>query len=87
MRLQCRGSRQEPQNAVQFLQYYLRVAEFEAPEREREELLAELVPAMEAQGHDAGAVRRLAAGEGLAVPSWTFRCPPISVALEMHPDT
>jgi hypothetical protein len=67
MRLQCRGSRQEPQNAVQFLQYYLRVAEFEAPEREREELLAELVPAMEAQGHDAGAVRRLAAGEGLAV--------------------
>ena len=34
-----------------------RIEELEARERERKELLAYLVPAMEAQGHDTGAVR------------------------------
>ena len=34
-----------------------RIEELEAREREREELLSELVPAMEAQGCDTGAVK------------------------------
>jgi uncharacterized protein (UPF0335 family) len=34
-----------------------RIEELEAREREREELLSELVPAMEARGYDAGAVK------------------------------
>jgi hypothetical protein len=33
-----------------------RIEELEAREQEREELLAELVPAMEVRGYDAGAV-------------------------------
>jgi hypothetical protein len=81
MCLQCRGSRQEPQNVVQLLKCYLRAAELEirtaegslrsdldvkglkaqdlgriegleAREREREELVAELVPAMESRGYE-----------------------------------
>jgi hypothetical protein len=39
-----------------------RIEELEAREREREELLAELVPAMEARGHDAGSVKALVGG-------------------------
>ena len=34
-----------------------RIDELEAREREREELLAELVPAMESRGYDTGAVK------------------------------
>ena len=34
-----------------------RIEELEARERERKELLTELVPAMEAQGYGAGAVK------------------------------
>ena len=34
-----------------------RIEELEAREREREELLAKLVPAMEARGHETGAVK------------------------------
>ena len=34
-----------------------RIEELEAQERERKELLAELVPAMEARGYDAGVVK------------------------------
>jgi len=39
-----------------------RIEELEASEREREELLAELVPAIEARGYDAGAVREAMGG-------------------------
>jgi len=35
-----------------------RIEELEAREREREELLAELVPAIEARGYDTGGVGR-----------------------------
>jgi uncharacterized protein (UPF0335 family) len=34
-----------------------RIEELEAREREREEILSELVPAMEGRGYDAGAVK------------------------------
>ena len=83
MRLQCRGSRLEPQNVVQLLQCYLRAAELEMwaaeeplqsdldlkgfkvqglkrieeleeREREREELLAQVVAVAEEHGLDAG---------------------------------
>jgi hypothetical protein len=49
--------RKELQNVVQLLQCYLRAAELEAREREREVLLSELMPAMEEQGYDAGTVK------------------------------
>jgi hypothetical protein len=39
-----------------------RIEELEAREREREELLSELVPAMEAQGCDTGAVKAVMDG-------------------------
>ena len=39
-----------------------RIEELEAREREREELLAELAPAMEARGHDTGAVKTVLGG-------------------------
>ena len=39
-----------------------RIEELEAREREREEVLAELVPAMEARGHDPGAVSTVVGG-------------------------
>jgi uncharacterized protein (UPF0335 family) len=39
-----------------------RIEELEEREREKEELLSELVPAMEAQGYDAGAVKAVMAG-------------------------
>jgi uncharacterized protein (UPF0335 family) len=39
-----------------------RIEGLEAREREMEELLTELVPAMEAQGHDAGAVKAVMEG-------------------------
>jgi uncharacterized protein (UPF0335 family) len=39
-----------------------RIEELEARERERKELLAELVPAMEARGYDAGAVKAVIGG-------------------------
>ena len=39
-----------------------RIEELEAREREREEILAELVPMMEARGHDTGAVKAMMGG-------------------------
>ncbi len=39
-----------------------RIEELEAREREREELLAELVPAMEARGYDTEAVKAVVGG-------------------------
>ena len=39
-----------------------RSEELEAREREREEMLAELVPAMESQGYDAGALKAAMGG-------------------------
>jgi len=39
-----------------------RIEELEAREREREELLAELVPAMEGRGYDAGVVKAVMEG-------------------------
>jgi hypothetical protein len=39
-----------------------RIEELEAREREREELLSELVPAMEERAYDAGAVREAIGG-------------------------
>src|SRR5919107_1509013 len=39
-----------------------RIEELEAREREREEILAELVPAMEAMGHDTEAVKAILVG-------------------------
>jgi hypothetical protein len=39
-----------------------RIEELEAREREREELLAELVPAMEVRGYDMGAVKAVMGG-------------------------
>ena len=39
-----------------------RIEELEARKREREEILSELVPAMEAWGHDAGAVKAVMGG-------------------------
>jgi hypothetical protein len=39
-----------------------RIEELEARERERKELLTELVPAMEARGYDAGAVKAALGG-------------------------
>ena len=39
-----------------------RIEELEAREREREELLVELVPAMEARGYDTGAVKAAMGG-------------------------
>ncbi len=39
-----------------------RIEELEARERERVELLSELVPAMEARGYDAGAVKAALGG-------------------------
>jgi uncharacterized protein (UPF0335 family) len=39
-----------------------RIEELEAREREREEILSELVPAMEARGYDTGAVKEVMAG-------------------------
>ena len=39
-----------------------RIEELEAGEREREELLSELIPAMEARGYDAGAVKAVMGG-------------------------
>ncbi len=39
-----------------------RIEELEAREREREEILSELVPAMEARGHDTGAVKAVMGG-------------------------
>ena len=41
-------------------QILARIEELEAREREREELVAELVPAMEARGYDAGPVKAIA---------------------------
>ena len=38
------------------------IEELEAQEREREELLAELVPALEMQGYDAGTVKAVLGG-------------------------
>jgi uncharacterized protein (UPF0335 family) len=42
-----------------------RIEELEAREREREELLSELVPAMEAEGYDTGAVKTVVGGQGV----------------------
>ena len=42
-----------------------RIEELEAREREREELLAELVPAMEGRGYDAGVVKAGVSGKGV----------------------
>jgi septal ring factor EnvC (AmiA/AmiB activator) len=39
-----------------------RIEELEAREREREELLAELVPAMEAMGYDTGPLKTVRSG-------------------------
>ena len=39
-----------------------RIEELEAREQEREELLAELLPAMEVRGYDAGAVKAVRGG-------------------------
>jgi hypothetical protein len=39
-----------------------RIEELEAQERERKELFAELLPAMEARGHDVGAVKAVMDG-------------------------
>ena len=39
-----------------------RIEELEAREREREELLSELVPALEARGYDTGAVKAVVGG-------------------------
>ena len=39
-----------------------RIEELEAREREREEILSELVPAMEARGHDTGTVKEVMRG-------------------------
>jgi hypothetical protein len=39
-----------------------RIEELEAREREREEILAELVPAMERRGHDTRAVKAVMGG-------------------------
>jgi len=39
-----------------------RIEELEGREREREEILSELVPAMETRGHDAGAARAVLRG-------------------------
>jgi uncharacterized protein (UPF0335 family) len=39
-----------------------RIEELEAREREREEILSELVPAMEARGYDAAAVKAVMGG-------------------------
>ena len=39
-----------------------RIEELEAREREREELLAELVPALESRGYGAGALRAVVGG-------------------------
>ena len=39
-----------------------RIEELEAREREREELLAELVPAMEARGYGTGTVQAMVGG-------------------------
>jgi hypothetical protein len=39
-----------------------RIEELEAREREREELLSELVPAMEARGHDTEGVKAMMRG-------------------------
>jgi uncharacterized protein (UPF0335 family) len=39
-----------------------RIAELEEQERERQEMLAELIPAMEARGYDAGAVKAVMGG-------------------------
>jgi hypothetical protein len=39
-----------------------RIEELEARERERKELLAELVPAMETRGYDAGTVQAMMGG-------------------------
>ena len=39
-----------------------RIEELEAREREREEILSELVPAMEARGYDTGAVKAVMEG-------------------------
>jgi hypothetical protein len=39
-----------------------RVEELEAREREREKLLCKLVPAMEATGHDTGAIKAAMGG-------------------------
>ena len=39
-----------------------RIEELEVREREREELLSELVPAMEVRGYDAGAVKAVMGG-------------------------
>jgi len=38
------------------------IATLQEREREREELLAELVPAMEARGYDAGALKEVVGG-------------------------
>jgi uncharacterized protein (UPF0335 family) len=39
-----------------------RIEELEAREREREEILSELVPAMEARGYDAGSLKEVVGG-------------------------
>ena len=39
-----------------------RIEELEAREREREELLSELVPAMETRGHDTGPLKAVMGG-------------------------
>ena len=39
-----------------------RIEELEAREREREEILSELVPVMEVRGYDAGAVKAVMGG-------------------------
>jgi hypothetical protein len=39
-----------------------RIEELDAQEREREELVAEFVPTLEAQGHDTGAVKAVVGG-------------------------
>jgi uncharacterized protein (UPF0335 family) len=39
-----------------------RIEELEAREREREEILSELVPVMEVRGYDAGAVKAVMSG-------------------------
>jgi hypothetical protein len=39
-----------------------RIEELETREREREEILSELVPALEAEGHDTGAVKAMMGG-------------------------
>jgi hypothetical protein len=60
--LGLRGAELEMRAAEEPLKSNLDVAGLKAQEREREEILSELVPAMEARGYDMGAVREVMGG-------------------------